>query len=34
MTMKIAAHPLMLETPIEFARIVLAFLDINETVDV
>jgi pimeloyl-ACP methyl ester carboxylesterase len=31
---KNATHPLMLETPIEFARIVLAFLDINETVDV
>jgi len=31
---KNATHPLMLETPVEFARIVLAFLDINETVDV
>ena len=30
---KNATHPLMIATPIEFARIVLAFLDINETVD-
>jgi pimeloyl-ACP methyl ester carboxylesterase len=31
---KKGTHPLMNEAPAEFARIVLAFLDINETVDV